>query len=69
MNSFVHGTSDDSIDLYNAKKQCGDNLSLCSNAFGIITANFPKCLDLIVDASVFTGGRSDLKVAGDLELV
>jgi hypothetical protein len=60
LNKFMGRTGGKGIDLYNAYSDCGAYLSLCTQAFTTITEGLPECLDKVIDASVFTGGRKDL---------
>jgi nucleoid-associated protein YejK len=57
LNKFMGRTGGKNIVLYNAYSVCGPYFSLCTQALTTITEGLPKCLDKIIDASVFSGGR------------
>ncbi len=48
------------ITLEKSITYCGHHQSICVGAFNNIVNQFPKCLDKIIAASVFTGPNNDL---------
>jgi hypothetical protein len=61
LSDFIARNGGRRITLDESIRYCGHHQCLCVAALNNIANQFPRCLDKIIVASVFTGPRNDLK--------
>jgi len=69
LSDFITRNGRQRIALEESIRWCGAHQYTCVDALNNIAKEFPRCLDKIIAASVFTGPKNDLKAQGSLPLV